>query len=731
MTRNVFRLMLVIAILGLIFAFSQERIVGGRIKTTEPQWDRKDNIIMVSVPGLSWERFIQLYELQGTTTLLVDSGMVGLMNTNSAYRRQIEHGYVTMNSGFPAEASREIRFYDRDAILPYGKQALEVYRRYNNKEPLGDYFILNPRHLHDINSSGMSESRVGALGEELKDHGVSRFVYGNSDVYLGEQGRFAALMLIDKGGSVSSAFVEATIDSDSPTIFRTDSQGIMDRMAEQGKGVHLIEYGDFVRLEAIYGSIPLSVYQNWEREVLLGLDSLLEGVSMSMTPTDILILFNPGLIGNEFNQAKWLTPLLVYDGKNSGFLSSGATKRLGLVTNLDVSKSILALMGIKGQGLGQPFIREGQADVYLLDQLYFETRQNHLRRTPLIQGYVTMLILVMIVLVLVMLKKHSLMVLTPYALYVLLLVPLAYLLLPLLGVTGLWESILVTILLTLGLVALISFSVDGDYLKGIIVIAGLTLLVILLDLLTGAHLIITSPLGYSALGGARYYGIGNEYMGFLVGALLILACGILQSHRRLNPLLVLFGVGGVMLIGLPGLGANFGGLLTVSVAFGYAILSLHYTGTVFKKWLLIGGLAFIFLGVIVAVDVFMVQGSHIGQAFYTIKEGGMKALGEIIYRKASLNWKLIKYTVWTRVLLTSVFIVALLVFLPSGIFRRIMEKKPVMATGIAAGVIGALVALVVNDSGVVAAATAMIYPTSVLILLVSEEIIQDKRERVV
>lgn len=54
-----------------------------------------------------------------------------------------------------------------------------------------------------------------------------------------------------------------------------------------------------------------------------------------------------------------------------------------------------------------------------------------------------------------------------------------------------------------------------------------------------------------------------------------------------------------------------------------------------------------------------------------------------------------------------------------------------MATGIAAGVIGALVALVVNDSGVVAAATAMIYPTSVLILLVSEEIIQDKRERVV
>lgn len=84
MTRNVFRLMLVIAILGLIFAFSQERIVGGRIKTTEPQWYRKDNIIMVSVPGLSWERFIQLYELQGTTTLLVDSGMVGLMNTNSA-----------------------------------------------------------------------------------------------------------------------------------------------------------------------------------------------------------------------------------------------------------------------------------------------------------------------------------------------------------------------------------------------------------------------------------------------------------------------------------------------------------------------------------------------------------------------------------------------------------------------------------------------------------------------
>ena len=55
---------------------------------------------------------------------------------------------------------------------------------------------------------------------------------------------------------------------------------------------------------------------------------------------------------------------------------------------------------------------------------------------------------------------------------------------------------------------------------------------LLIDMLTGSHLMQRNLLGYSAIEGARYYGIGNEAMGVLIGALLVLAARLWKPDSK-------------------------------------------------------------------------------------------------------------------------------------------------------------------------------------------------------
>src|SRR5690606_15577095 len=52
------------------------------------------------------------------------------------------------------------------------------------------------------------------------------------------------------------------------------------------------------------------------------------------------------------------------------------------------------------------------------------------------------------------------------------------------------------------------------------------------DVTQGAPLIKSSLLGYDPITGARFYGIGNEYMGVLIGTTLVGATGLLDRFPR-------------------------------------------------------------------------------------------------------------------------------------------------------------------------------------------------------
>ena len=79
-----------------------------------------------------------------------------------------------------------------------------------------------------------------------------------------------------------------------------------------------------------------------------------------------------------------------------------------------------------------------------------------------------------------------------------------------------------------------------------------------------------SILGFSPVGGARYYGIGNEYLGILLGASVTGATILMDWTRRKTLffyLSILFYAAITYFAAAPWFGSNFGGGVSLSVTY--------------------------------------------------------------------------------------------------------------------------------------------------------------------
>ncbi|MFD0676178.1 MULTISPECIES: hypothetical protein [unclassified Paenibacillus] len=177
----------------------------------------------------------------------------------------------------------------------------------------------------------------------------------------------------------------------------------------------------------------------------------------------------------------------------------------------------------------------------------------------------------------------------------------------------------------------------------------------------------------------------------------------------------------------PELGTNAGGALAAAAGFG--ALTARLAGG--RRWLRLAPLLALLLAAALAGLWLLNAGaatglpadkqSHIGRAFDALLQGRLDAIGAMIVRKLEMNWHLIGVSAWSKVLLTSLVVMAALVLRPRGLFRRWQRRYPYLMYGCAANVIGTIAALLLNDSGIVAAATMIIYGSVPLLLLKLEE----------
>ncbi len=688
---------------------------------------------------------------------VLEEGAVALMNVRSG-RAGSESGYLSIGTAARAAAGAEGRSAFGEGEFIDGENAAVVFKRCTGNEPSGTLFHLQAAALQEKNSTLPYPVKVGLLGEALRERGLTAAVWGNADGAV--PNRCAVLVAMNAAGEVRRGLVGAELLQEAPLFpygVCTDVNKLAGTVAANmmEADLHLVEFGDSSRLDEYWPQLNPVRGAALLGETLRNLDRLLGELRSALGENDVLLLAVPSLPQNRSDSGAHLAPALLVTGGNAagGLLGSTSTRRPGLIQNTDLAPLILDLLGGEKSDPGRSaayfsIIPEEEPRMFLEGfnrraGLVFE------QRALLLKPYIALLMLVLLA-ALAGICLHIRPVLKParYLIGMLLLVPPVLLLLPALFTFPLAAAPLSGLLLCgTALAAALLFqplAERGQLLYWTMLGWGIVLL-LLLDTLAGAPLQQLSLFSYDPVGGARYYGVGNEYMGVLIGAALLgtvsLAAGLAPpAGEKATPaksrifslaspsILLLYGLI-IFVLAAPNFGANLGGCLTAAVAFGVSWAGLSQAAAEqkgrFRRRVVLSVLFFL----LVAAGLLWLLNiprsgpapSHVGLFGEMLRLRGPAVLQETALRKLAMNLRLMRYSIWSRAFLTLAGLCIILSLYPGGFLKRLHREQPYLVVGVGAALAGAAAALLTNDSGVVAAATLLLYAVPPALLAVMQK----------
>lgn len=686
-----------------------------------------NSLVVVTIPGLELEDISSLPALHH----LGQTGGMALMNTSSLNKKSVPAAYLTLGAGSKALCPRP-GDVGLEADEEYnGLKASLLYESYQGKA--GESRILLP-YLQTLIRANEESLKPGLLGDILENKGIPVFLIGNQDLPA-SLSRPGVLIAMNSRGQVPRGHIDNTIlyyDSALPTsrynLFLEKTTAFL---GDTG-GVAFVDLGDLFRLDAQNAYYSEKEYQNQRQLLLSELDTFLgQLASYCQEQKTSLLIITPFPGQRSTDLGNTLAPVILKTPLTSppALLTSASTKRAGIITNLDIAPTILSLLDIEQSPamIGHPLRQIPQQNPPLyLDSLLAQITANYLQRPYLIKGYVIMQIIVVLSTILLILLQHPLLQYTGPLILALTTVPLLFLYLSFFPPLDMLSRLF--LLLTATLFCVLFLKRIGSPIRQMAVLYLLTSFSIAADLFWQAPLMKNSLLGYDPISGARYYGLGNEYMGVLLGSSLIGFSLLLETagpdaawRGRLQALAALIFPALFFLVAAPQGGTNVGGAISFFFSSIFLVFLL-YRQRISMKLLAGTGVGIILaLTLLFGLDLHrpVEAQSHIGLTARIVKENGPAALVPIMARKISMNIKLFHYSIWTRVLLTFLGATAVMAYRPSGLMAALLKKHPCLKIGLIASLSGSGIALAVNDSGIVAAATAMIYIVPTLLYLIA------------
>ncbi len=703
--------------------------------------ENEGKVILVIMDRIGWKDIHQAH----TPNLdkLMEMGAVGLMTTNTGGSLSQSNAYLTLGTGARvtgATGSQTAFFYSHR----YQGEEIENLMYQIAGVRMAEGSIANPSiaKLYRENAKRPYTVIIGALGTALRDGGVKVAVLGNCDNYKrreddGEGKNFLVSMMMDDRGIVPMGDISHSLIAEDPYWpmgIRTDYDKMLEAFKDlDGKAqIIAMQLGDTSRAEDFrHQSMDSRIGHHKRRALEEGdrfIGKLLEHFDVHR---DYMMVLTPVGPAEEIGNNNRLTPIIVAGkGIKGDWLTSGSTHREGIVTNLDVGVSILnyfeisPLQGQSGAPIYSVVNGKGRDEILTFNNKLVEIYN---QRPFLIKSYVYTIIPILALAALFLLfKRKYLKWIRPMLLFIMN-IPFVYLILPILHQPTLFSTAVIaatmTVLLTASMCRLFKSTIDR-----IMIISGITVVALILDQWLGMRLIQSSPLGYDVIAGARFYGMGNEYMGVLVGAICCAGAAINERFSKQEKLIKAF----MLVIGLvvlytmvsPNLAANVGGTIALFVAISSTALLIRGKRVRVGSLMAIGAVlvfmltAAFLLDSIRAVDI----QSHMGKTTNAIRQNGLSELLKIFYRKISMNIRLFRTTQWTRVFLTSLGVIVLLLYRPVGIFRDVFRRHEILIKGLTGATIGAIAALLFNDSGIVSAATAMIFVAPPFVLMIMDEV---------
>ncbi|GGN88562.1 hypothetical protein GCM10010112_72160 [Actinoplanes lobatus] len=251
-------------------------------------------------------------------------------------------------------------------------------------------------------------------------------------------------------------------------------------------------------------------------------------------------------------------------------------------------------------------------------------------------------------------------------------------------------------------------------------VATVSVLVVAVDLLTGARLQLNGVAGYSAIHGIRYAGLGSVGLGVFVAGLLLLAGSLAQwVSRRWRPLVVVtFGGLGVVMVGSPYLGADPVGAIAVTA--GVCVAAAISTGgwLTFPRfaWAAMTGIAVTITFAVLDLSRAPLEQGTLGRFLTALGDG---TAGPAMQRAAAANGLALLDSPLSLLALLGAAMLVFCQFSPWGGLNRVYGLHPAVRAGMAGTVVATLIAGVLGGTalGAAGAAAAAAVPVAVLTAL--------------
>ena len=653
---------------------------------------------------------------------LKESGYIALMNNRGDQGSTSERSYASIGAGKRANVQGD----NISKFENLNEDNIQIFEYVTGEKPkeINNNFI--NLSINNNKDKGTYGATLGLLGQTLADNNKKVALLGNSDIVKDNKlvkVRNLGLMVMDKAGRVESGNVDDinTVDLTMPFGIRSDYEKLTSETKSYYKtsDALFIELGDMYRLDECKDDLNEDTYSNMKKSIYKNIDKYLRDVFDMISENDTVYIVSEFTKDIDYNNRRRLSPIIKFNNEEKGLLGSSTTRREGVVSNLDIGVDILNEFNLENsEMIGRSFSLINKEDnITSLEDDYEKMVSINVSRSSVVNTFIGVISTSWIIAMILLLFKNKLdnkykekvFIILKEFIKLGLIMPPALLLSPIFNFktqSGLIIGILITTIL-LYLSGRLLFK--NNDLKQMGYYAVLTICVIVIDAFMGTYLMKNCIMSYDAIVGARYYGVGNEYQGITIAST-IFGLAVLLNYKKIPKWLSII-CALIILIATasPSMGANVGAAISECVAFLLFIMLIFDMKIDFKKIIVLGICAAAVVLAFATLDIVLGTKSHLGAFAQQIIQSGPQVIIQTFGRKISMNLKLLKSSVWVNILLSGVAIIGIFIFKPNAHIKNMSRKYRVIIKGFIASLAGCLVTLLVNDSGVVAAATASIY----------------------
>lgn len=702
--------------------------------------NNKGKVIYLSLNRTSLENLLEIPIIKEKTS---NSGYVALMTTKGDGSNTDQKSFASIGSGVRANVLDEdyVKF---ETLNENEKTQFEAATGVKSWA-IGNIKI--NRNINQNTDNGGYGATLGMLGTTLNKNNLKVALLGNSDIKKNDdlkKIRNLALVCMDENGRVQSGNIDNINKKDDTMPFGISTD--YDKLKSETKKYYenndaiFVELGDTYRLDEYKNNLNENTYKSMKKKIYQNINDYLKEVFEMAGKNDTIYIVSEFESNLDYKTKRRLSPVIKFEKDGYGLLESSTTRNSGIVSNIDIGVDIINKFGLKNELMIGKVFKNVQDENGIKKVLkdYERIVSINTIRASVVNSYVGIVSASWVIAMIAILFKNKIpkkekglgrdqiFKVLKELIKLGLIMPLAFLTAPVFQFktpAGLVSGVLIV---TIIYYLIGYFLFRKDDIKQMGFYAFLTIGLIIIDCIIGTPLMKSGIMSYDAINGARYYGVGNEYEGVTIASA-VFALAVLLNYKKISKwLAVVLSLVILITSAMPSMGANVGGAISECVAYLLFILLIFDIKLDLKKIIMIGVATVLVVVAFAGLDFLMGTESHLAVFTNQIIQEGPAAIFNTFGRKIQMNLKLAKSSVWVNILIVSIIIIGALIFKPSGYFKKIHDKYPMIFKGFMASFVGCIVTLLVNDSGIVAASTAAIYILIPIIIIGINMIIFDK-----